>query len=89
MLVDKQKMSSTQFRLVNDFYGNLPVSNPNIHFNKGWFMFNIEPGALSEMIETHLTSGKCPDKDKAKLKELAGSLHENDNNLMFVGKLKR
>ena len=89
VLVDKQKMSSTQFRLVNDFYGNLPVSNPNIHFNKGWFMFNIEPGALSEMIETHLTSGKCPDKNKATLKELAGSLHENDNNLMFVGKLKR
>ena len=75
--------------LVNDFYGNLPISNPNSRFNKGRFIFNVEPAALLEMIEAHLSSGKCPGQDKAKLKELAATLHENDNNLLFVGKLKR
>lgn len=82
-------MSSSQYRLVNDFYGNLPISNPNSRFNKGRFIFNIEPAALQEMIEAHLVSGKCPPGAKAQLKELAATLHENDNNLMFVGKLKR
>lgn len=89
ILIDKKKMSSSQYRLVNDFYGNLPISNPNSRFNKGRFIFNVEPAALLEMIEAHLSSGKCPGQDKAKLKELAATLHENDNNLLFVGKLKR
>lgn len=86
--VDKKKMSSSQYRLVNDFYGNLPIPNPNSRFNKGRFIFNVEPAVLQEMIEAHLVSGKCPDRDKTKLKELAATLHENDNNLLFVGKLK-
>ena len=89
ILVDKMKMSSSQYHLVNDFYGNLPIPNPNNHFNKGRFIFNVEPAALQEMIEAHLASGKCPPEAKAQLKELATTLHENDNNLMFVGKLKR
>ena len=89
ILVDKMKMSSSQYHLVNDFYGNLPIPNPNNHFNKGRFIFNVEPAALQDMIEAHLASGKCPPEAKAQLKELAATLHENDNNLMFVGKLKR
>ena len=86
--VDKKKMSSSQYRPVNDFYGNLPIPNPNSRFNKGRFIFNVEPAVLQEMIEAHLVSGKCPDRDKTKLKELVATLHENDNNLLFVGKLK-
>ena len=89
ILVDKMKMSSSQYHLVNDFYGNLPIHNPNNRFNKGRFIFNVEPAALQDMIEAHLASGKCPPEAKAQLKELAATLHENDNNLMFVGKLKR
>lgn len=88
VLADKKKMASSHFRLVNDYYGNLPIPHPNSCFNKGKFIYNIEPGALQEMIEAHLASGKCPDKAKAKLKELAATLNENDNNLLFVGKLK-
>lgn len=88
-LVDKQKKSSAHFNLVNDFFGNLPIPNPNIHFNKGYFIFNIEPGNLGELIAAHLSSGNCPEKEEAKLKELAASLKENDNNLLFIGKLKR
>ena len=89
ILVDKMKMSSSQYHLVNDFYGNLPIPNPNNRFNKGRLIFNVEPAALQDMIEAHLASGKCPPEAKAQLKELAATLHENDNNLMFVGKLKR
>lgn len=86
LIVDKKKQSSAHVNLKNDFFGDLPIS-PN--FNKGWFIQNIEPGNLIEKIEAHLASGKCPDKDKKKLQELAASLHENDNNVLFIGKLKQ
>lgn len=89
VLIDKQKQASTHFRLVNDFFGNLPVDNPNNRFNKGWFIDNLDPGTLKEKIAEHIASGKCPDTDKKKLQELAASLQENDNNVLFVGKLKQ
>ena len=49
ILVDKMKMSSSQYHLVNDFYGNLPIPNPNNRFNKGRLIFNVEPAALQDM----------------------------------------
>lgn len=88
ILVDKQKQASTHFKLQNDFFGNLPISAPGTHFNKGRFILSIEPEELREQIEGHLASSKCPDKDRQKLQELAASLNKNDNNILFTGKLK-
>lgn len=88
ILVDKQRNTSSHFRLVNDFYGNLPISNPGHSFYHGYFIRNLEPGQLAEQIENHLASGKCPGKDEKKLRELAASLDENDNNILFIGKIK-
>ena len=48
----------------------------------------MEPGQLIEKIEKHLASGKCPSQDRKKLEELAATLDENDNNVLFVGKVK-
>ena len=89
ILVDTQKNASSHFRLVNDFYGNLPISNPGYRFYRGYFIQNLEPGQLAEQIETHLASGKCPAQDKKKLEELATSLNENDNNVLFIGKIRK
>lgn len=89
ILVDTQKNASSHFRLVNDFYGNLPISNPGYRFYRGYFIQNLEPGQLAEQIETHLASGKCPAQDKKKLGELAASLNENDNNVLFIGKIRK
>ena len=49
----------------------------------------MEPGQLAEQIEKHLASGKCPSQDRKKLEELAATLDENDNNVLFVGKVKK
>lgn len=84
--VDRKTKKVSQFNLVNDFFGNLPIKP---QFNKGYYLQNIEPSTLREKIEEHLASGKCPDNDKKKLEELAASLNDNDNNLLFVGKLKQ
>ena len=54
ILVDKMKMSSSQYHLVNDFYGNLPIPNPNNRFNKGRLIFNVEPAALQELSLIHI-----------------------------------
>lgn len=89
ILVDKKKQSSSHFRMYNDFYGDLPISSPGGRFYRGYFIQNLEPGQLAEQIEKHLAAGKCPSKDKKKLEELAASLDENDNNVLFVGKLKK
>lgn len=71
---------------MNDFFGNLPAST---NFNKGYNIQNFEPMVLKEKIKEHIASGKCPDKDKEKIKSFAESLNENDNNLLFIGKLKK
>lgn len=89
ILIDKQKNASSYFNLVNDFYGNLPVSSPGHSFYRGYFIQNLEPGQLAEQIEKHLASGKCPNQDKKKLQELAASLNENDNNVLFIGKVRQ
>ena len=85
-MIDKKTGKAVKFNLVNDFFGNMPTY---YSFNKGYYLSNIEPGSLKEKIEELLSSGKCPDKDKEKMKELAASLHENDNNVLFIGKLKQ
>lgn len=89
ILIDKQKNTSSFFNLVNDFYSNLPVSSPGHSFYRGYFIQNLEPGQLAEQIEKHLASGKCPSLDKKKLQELAASLNENDNNVLFIGKVRQ
>ena len=84
--IDRKTGKGSRFNLVNDYFGNLPTP---YSFNKGYYLRTMEPGALKEKIEEHLASGKCPDNQKDKLKELTASLNENDNNLLFIGKLKQ
>ena len=83
ILVDKMKMSSSQYHLVNDFYGNLPIPNPNNHFNKGRFIFNVEPAALQQMIEEHFMIAELS------LNNNGAQFIKCFENELFVGKLKR
>ena len=71
---------------VNDFMGNLefyPLTQD------GYFFQNWEPAELREALEEALASGDCPDDQKEKLKAFMQTLHDNDNNLLFLGKLKQ
>ena len=86
LLIDKKKLSSAHFKLYNDYFGDMPVP---ANFNRGWFIHNLEPGNLQERIEKYLASGKCSDDNRKMLQDFAGSLQENDNNILFVGKLKQ
>lgn len=49
----------------------------------------FEPMELAEAIEKRLSQSSCKDAEKKQLKELAETLNENDNNILFFGKLKQ
>lgn len=85
ILVDKAKQEAYDAKIVNDYMGNLSVSPK---FQDGYNFRTYEPLALKEKIEEHLASGKCPEGQGEKLKALAGTLKENDNSLLLLGKLK-
>lgn len=86
ILVDKEKNEAYECSFVNDFMGNMSV-NPS--FQDGYNFAIYEPLVLKEMIEEHLASGNCPEEQVEKLSSLKESLKENDNNVLFLGKLKK
>lgn len=84
----KNEKTSSFVKIVNDFYGGIPVNGP-VCFNKGWYVYNLEPMNLQEVIEKRLSSKDCSDADREKLNEVLSSIDENDNNYLFFGKLKQ
>lgn len=86
ILVDKKKNTSHYLRITNDYFGNMEAP---LNFQDGWFFAMYEPGALVDKIETTLSKGGLSDQDREKLNSLLSSIDENDNNLLFVGKLKK
>ncbi|MDL2265841.1 hypothetical protein LJC57_08195 [Parabacteroides sp. OttesenSCG-928-G07] len=84
------KDSQTSFsitKFVNDFYGGIEL--PLTTFNKGYFIHNVEPGELMDIIDKRLTESDCTEQDRELLTQLLSTLDENSNNLLFVGKLKQ
>lgn len=82
---DMAKQNSHYVKLVNDFVGGLSAP---LNFTNGWFFAMYEPMVLAEGIEKRLAETNCSEKDKEVLNKLLESLDENDNNVMFIGKLK-
>lgn len=86
ILVNKNEKTSHYVKLVNDYFGNMEAP---LNFVDGWFFAMYEPGVLVDKIESALSKGDVSDKDREKLNTLLSSIDENDNNLLFIGKLKQ
>lgn len=86
--VDKQEETSRIIRIKNDFVGGLELP-AQFTFNRGWYLQMFEPMELAEVIEKRLSQPDCSETDRKLLKELAATLNENDNNILFMGKLKQ
>lgn len=84
--VDKKARTSNHVKLRNDFFGHLQASMFNI--NNGWFFQLFEPGNLITRIEQRLAESDCSAEDRKQLEEMLDSIDEDDNNIMFIGKLK-
>ena len=86
IITDLEKLQSHFYKLKNDFVGNLPI---NTQTSNGHIWAMYEPMQLMERIEERLKQSDCTEEDKKVLKELYDSLDEDDNNIMFIGRLKR
>lgn len=86
ILVDKNNQEAFEAKIVNDFMGNLDV-HPS--FQDGYYFKTYEPSVLKEKLEEQIASGKCPEEQIAKLTAFKETLKENDNNVLFLGKLKQ
>lgn len=84
--VNKEKKTSNYTRLINDFFGHMEA--PMFNFCNGWFYQMFEPGRLITQIEKRLAENNCSTKDRKQLQELLGSIDEEGNNILFMGKLK-
>ncbi len=87
-LVDKKTGKGAFFRLYNDFLGDTEVDWPIYSFCNGYFYKNMEPANLKNMLEKALKSNRLTEEKKQELTVLAESLHENDNNIVILAKLK-
>ena len=83
---DLKSMTSSWIKVVNDYYGNMPVSIGSIH--NGYWVYNIQPEQLMEDIENRLARRNITDNDRQVLTKTLSTLKENTNNVVFIGKLK-
>ena len=84
----KNKMSSW-FVSKNDFCGNIRTSLGIRNVRNGYFVHNLQPEELMEMIENRLAERSCTEQDRQILNQTLSTLKENANNVVFIGKLKK
>ena len=87
-LVEKESGKGAFFRTTNDFLDNEPINIISKRCINGYYTLNIEPAALIEKLEKGLKSH--PDEARRKKMEaLMKTIDEDDNNYIFIGKLKK
>ena len=59
------------------------------HCSNGYYTQNIEPTVLIERIEKALANTTIDADKRKKLEDLLASIDEDDNNYIFIGKLKK
>ena len=85
---DLKNKTSSYITIVNDYYGNMPVQVSFFTFFHGHYVFNVQPEQLIEEIETRFAQSSCTEKDKQILNQTLSTLKANENNVVFIGKLK-
>ena len=88
IITDLKNKSSGYVNIVNDYFGNLPISANVSMFRNGYFVQNVQPEQLIDDINKRLRESSCTEKDRQALSQLLSKLEENTNNVLFIGKLK-
>lgn len=87
-LVEKESGKGAFFRTTNDFLDNEPINIISKRCINGYYTLNIEPAALIEKLEKGLKNQSDEAKRK-KMEALMKTIDEDDNNYIFIGKLKK
>ena len=96
-IIDKATGKGAYMHLINDFLGNeeLPLSSfdgnfpPYPNFRNGYYILNQDPGNLRDRLEKSMKTGKLSPEQKEKVTRLLNSINENDNNILFLAKLRK
>jgi len=86
ILVDKKTLDARYFYLKNDFFGNIDASPI---FSNGYFINNVAAITLKKQIEKALNMKDLKENERQKLKDFNNNLKQDDNNIIFYGKLKK
>lgn len=86
-MVEKETGKGAFFRIANDYIDHAPIPYMPFFCSNGYFTLNIEPAVLMERLEKGM---ETLDADKRKRMEaLMKTIDEDDNNYVFIGKLKK
>lgn len=89
VIVDKKTQKGAYFRILNDLIGNVPIEKSIFHFKNGYFAYTMDPGNLLDNIEAALSRpDRRSEEQSTQLKSLQNSVNANDNNYLFIGKIK-
>lgn len=87
-IVDKETLHGNYYRLYNDFLGTKKMEIwPS--FGNGYYVSNMEPGQLIEMLEKELARKDMPSAVRQRTQGLLKSLDEEGNNVILLAKMKK
>lgn len=90
VMIDKQTRKGAFVRILNDLVGSVPVEYAFFYFKNGYFAYTMEPGELLENIEATLAHPESlSEGQQSKLETLKSNINDNDNNYLFIGKIKQ
>lgn len=87
-MVDKKTLHGNYVRLYNDFIST-PSQTIYPSFNNGYYVTNMEPMALKEILEKEVNKKGLTADKKKKVQNLIKTLNDNDNNIVMFAKLKQ
>jgi hypothetical protein len=85
---DLKTKTSSYIKVVNDYYGNMSTSASIVTFRNGYFVLNVQPEQLRDIIEKRLAERSCSENDRQQLITMLSTLKEGENNVVFIGKIK-
>ncbi|WMI93114.1 6-bladed beta-propeller [Bacteroides fragilis] len=89
--VNKSTKEARYIEVVNDYLGGIEFEFSFFlnYINREYFFKSYEPLELKDLLEGVLQNNtSLSDKKRRELTKLKDSLHENDNNVLLIGKLK-
>lgn len=87
-IIDKKTLHGNYFRLYNDFLGTKKLKS-GLTFNNGYYVANMEPEQLKELLQKELDRKDIPATVKKRTQALVQSLDEEDNNVVLLAKMKK
>ena len=87
VIINKKTLKASFIEIVNDYYGGISVNL--FGCNKDMFIASTPAFKLMDEIKQILKENNLDAQTRQKLEKIFSQLHENDNDVVFVGKLKQ